>query len=441
VLVRPVNDVPVARNQTVALNRNRTTPVIYDASDVDGDPLSYTVVDGPSDGVLLVYPTVANYEPRKGFTGDDRFTYTVSDGRVSVGPVTVHLTVRDANNPPDVESVSTVTAVEQPVTIPLRAVDADGEAVALLLEAAPSHGAVTFLGTNAVYTPAPGFLGEDRFEYRGRDGTETSAPASVSIRVTDENTAPTALPEVLTVARNATTPVLLRARDAENNPLDYLVVEAPERGGLAGQAPRLEYTPRVNFRGIDRFRFVARDRWLTSEVAIVHLLVRDPNQAPVVTNQTVVVRRDTPLEFSLRATDADGHRLRAAILKGPRSGRLFGGDTVFTYAPAAGFVGRDVFTYKVWDGYTYSAVATVTVLVDTAPPEPVRILEVKTVGEGIEITLRTEGARRVRLEASEDLTRWETVAAWERPEGVLRWIDVEGARRAGRWFRALAEVD
>jgi hypothetical protein len=37
ILVKPVNDAPVLRDQTVSLNRNRAADVFYEARDADGD--------------------------------------------------------------------------------------------------------------------------------------------------------------------------------------------------------------------------------------------------------------------------------------------------------------------------------------------------------------------------------------------------------------------
>ena len=48
----------------------------------------------------------------------------------------------------------------------------------------PSHGALALNADGSFrYTPAAGFSGTDRFSYRASDGSLTSAPATVTLRV------------------------------------------------------------------------------------------------------------------------------------------------------------------------------------------------------------------------------------------------------------------
>ncbi len=440
VLVRPVNDPPILRDQEIVLNRNKAADVFYDARDADGDVLRYTIIDGPAHGVLLAYPNIANYAPETGFSGSDRFTYTATDGRVTAGPATVSLRVGDANNPPEVESEETVTSVEQELELGLRVRDADGDPVTLRITTVPGHGEVVLDGTNAVYRPAPGFLGDDRFAFRAADGVEDSAEGEIRIRVTDENTAPVARSEVLTVARNAGTPLRLSATDGENNPLRFLVVTNPAFGILEGEAPSVIYRPRNNFRGLDRLTFLASDRWSTSEVAVVHLLVRDPNQAPVATNQTVEVPKDRATPLELAVTDADGHELRVAVLKGPRFGRVFGVGSRLMYQPRPGYQGLDTFTYKAWDGFAYSGVGTVSVRVVGEFEARIEITQVSRTADGVELSMRGGGGKTLRIEVSFDLEHWETAARVPGGAEVVRWLDAGSGGGVARFYRVAEEV-
>lgn len=423
ILVKPVNDAPSVRDQTLTLNRNRTSDIIYDAQDADGDSLRFTIVDGPTNGVLLAYPTSSNYQPRRGFVGTDRFTYTVSDGIVTAGPATVSFEVRDVNNPPDVENVSTVTAEDQSITVGLSVRDSDEEAVSLRIELAPLHGEARLEGTNVIYTPEAGFVGEDRLTFRASDGKEESVAGEVRIRVTDENTAPVSLSEVLTVPRNRSSVIQLHATDAENNPLTFMVVTNPVHGRVEGSPPQLTYTPPTNFRGLDRLWFTARDRALTSEVAVVHLLVRDPNTIPTVTNQTVMAPRDQPTRIRLEARDGDGHLLQSAILKGPRSGRVYGSGVDYTYVPGSGFEGRDSFSYRVWDGFALSAEAIVTLVVEGPSASPPEFVGIEVTPNGIELAIQADPGLAMRIERSRDLRTWTVLGTVSSGPGATRWLD------------------
>lgn len=82
------------------------------------------------------------------------------------------------------------TAFGAAVTVPVTCTDADGDAVTLAGVDGPAHGTVSFSGLSATYTPAAGFSGADSFRVKGNDGANESAPATVSVQVAQQVTAP-----------------------------------------------------------------------------------------------------------------------------------------------------------------------------------------------------------------------------------------------------------
>lgn len=60
-----------------------------------------------------------------------------------------------------------------------------GTAVSLLSISQPSHGSAVLQGSTVVYTPAPGYLGDDEFTYQiiGPTAEFVSYPATVHITV------------------------------------------------------------------------------------------------------------------------------------------------------------------------------------------------------------------------------------------------------------------
>jgi hypothetical protein len=78
---------------------HQNTPVsgTLQATDSDGDPLSYSVVTGAANGVVTITNAATGaftYTPNTGFTGTDSFTFTVTDGALSsnVAKVTILIT-------------------------------------------------------------------------------------------------------------------------------------------------------------------------------------------------------------------------------------------------------------------------------------------------------------------------------------------------------------
>ena len=94
------NHPPVARNDTLGTTENRpvAAPVVKllaNDTDPDGDSLAITAVSASSmhGGTVLLTAGVVTYTPAMGFAGDDRFTYTVGDGRGGTAEGTVAVTV------------------------------------------------------------------------------------------------------------------------------------------------------------------------------------------------------------------------------------------------------------------------------------------------------------------------------------------------------------
>ena len=69
--------------------------VLLTATDVDGDPLTYTVVNGPTNGTLSGAAPNLTYTPNASFTGSDSFTFKANDGTDDSNIATVSITVNE----------------------------------------------------------------------------------------------------------------------------------------------------------------------------------------------------------------------------------------------------------------------------------------------------------------------------------------------------------
>jgi hypothetical protein len=95
--VNPVNDPPLAGNDTVTTPKNTAViiTVLANDSDVDGDTLTVTSVPPQTDqrGTVTTNGTTITYMPKNGFKGTDTFTYTISDGHGGTATAMVTVTV------------------------------------------------------------------------------------------------------------------------------------------------------------------------------------------------------------------------------------------------------------------------------------------------------------------------------------------------------------
>jgi len=98
-IVTPVNDAPVAGNDTAGTAWN--TPVTVAAPgvlsndrDVDGDPLTAILLTSPAHGTVVLNPSGSfTYAPALNYSGTDSFAYAASDGLLNSVAATVTLTV------------------------------------------------------------------------------------------------------------------------------------------------------------------------------------------------------------------------------------------------------------------------------------------------------------------------------------------------------------
>jgi hypothetical protein len=98
VTVTPVNDAPVASGGDVSTPVDTPVSGQVVGSDVDGDPLSYSIDTGPAHGAVTIGPDGTYvYRPAPGYVGADSFTVLVSDGHGGVTSVTINVTVSATN--------------------------------------------------------------------------------------------------------------------------------------------------------------------------------------------------------------------------------------------------------------------------------------------------------------------------------------------------------
>ena len=106
ITVVSVNDVPVAADDTAADTLEDfplTIPVaelLADDTDIDGDKLAVTSVQGAINGTVQLVDGNVVFTPTPGYDGPASFTYTVSDGQGGTSTARVDLKVIGVNNPP-----------------------------------------------------------------------------------------------------------------------------------------------------------------------------------------------------------------------------------------------------------------------------------------------------------------------------------------------------
>ena len=194
IIVTPVNDAPVANNESysVAEDITLTSPfdVLANDADAEGDSLSISLIDPPDHAAAFTLnPNGSfNYVPVANFFGMDTFIYRIDDGNGGFDTATVTITVTPVNDAPvaspDLYTSVFETTVNAIVGVLSNDADVDGDPLTAILLSGPINGTLT-LATNGtfVYTPSTGFFGNDTFSYVPNDGMISGAPVLVTIDV------------------------------------------------------------------------------------------------------------------------------------------------------------------------------------------------------------------------------------------------------------------
>ena len=91
--VTAVNDAPVASDQSVTTDEDTMIQITLEATDVDGDPLTYVIVTQPTNGTAVLTGNTVDYTPDANYNGPDSFTFTANDGTTDSNVATVSIDV------------------------------------------------------------------------------------------------------------------------------------------------------------------------------------------------------------------------------------------------------------------------------------------------------------------------------------------------------------
>ena len=94
VTVTAVNDAPAAADDSASVDEDGSVvvTVLSNDSDVDGDDVTVSAVTQGTNGTVTTTGTTVTYTPAVDFNGDDSFTYTITDGKLTA-TATVSVTV------------------------------------------------------------------------------------------------------------------------------------------------------------------------------------------------------------------------------------------------------------------------------------------------------------------------------------------------------------
>ena len=389
ITVNAVNDEPVADPESYVINEDEVLndDVSGNDSDPELDNLTYntTLVASPTlGGVALLADGTFTYTPTANVNGSDSFIYEVcDDGAPSAcDTALVSITINPVNDQPiavnDLDTTSEDITLNDDFSTNDQEVDGENLVYTTTAVSGPSFGSVTInvSGTYA-YIPNNDYSGNDTIFYEVCD--DNAIPlcdtGRAIITVNAINDAPIAVVDSFDIDEDNILSNDLSANDSDTE-LDNLVydtsaISGPSNGNVSINANgTFDYTPDLNFNGIDSFEYEVCDDGVPSmcDTGIVIVTIAPINDQPIAVVDSFPMDEDAILNDVLTGGDfdIDGDNLvyTTSAITAPASGLLnidSNGD--FQYTPLANFFGEITFDYEVCDDFVPALCDTATVII------------------------------------------------------------------------------
>lgn len=364
ITVNPINDAPIARNDSVVLleDGRDTVLVILNDTDIDGPMANISIWIPPTNGTASIVGNQIIYIPTSNYNGTDSLLYIYCDGGSPnlCDTAIVYFIVLPVNDPPYAVNDSAYTFENNEVTINvlINDVNIDGDNFSVSILSGPNMGSITFdTSGNVVYTPGAGFSGTDTIIYIVCDDGIPSLcdTAIVYIYVSEVNQAPIAVND--TVLTNEDTSIgilpLQNDRDPEHGLLSLVVNSGPMHGTLQIIGDSLYYIPNENYYGSDTITYIICDNGtpILCDTAQIFITVLSVNDKPLAVNDNLTVYYGTANEVVVLSNDSDVEDviLDVTILVNPLHGTavVTASGTVI-YEPNDS-LGLDSFAYVICD--------------------------------------------------------------------------------------------
>ncbi|EMC9923755.1 tandem-95 repeat protein [Vibrio parahaemolyticus] len=406
VTVTPVNDSPVAVDDTVSTQEDTvvTIDVLPNDSDVDGDKLSIQSASVPeAQGKVEIVEGKLVFTPAENFNGDAEITYTVTDGQLT-DEAKVTVTVNPVNDAPTIKVDAVESITEDAVntdtvvaTLTVRDTDTPEDQLTVSLEN-NSNGYFVLVGDEVKLTQVGvDAVNNDELNLKGltisasvSDGVNPTASDSDSLIVNRVNDAPTVenaiADQVLSEDFDTYTIDLNEVFKDTDSSLEFSVsgnnsIQISIVSGVA------TITPTADWNGKETITFTAKDPSGESISQTVNFSVA-PVADIVADNATVV--EDTPTIIKVLGNDTfegDDQVVSLDTNNGPANGTVsVNPDGSVTYTPNDNYHGTDSFTYIVTSGGV-SESTTVNVDVTPVNDAPVAKDDIATTQEDTAVTI------------------------------------------------------
>ena len=289
-------------------------------SDPDGDALTFSVANQPTNGNVVLQPNGSfTYTPDPGYNGPDSFDYQTVDADGATSTATAFINIDAVNDVPVVDTpIADQTNLDsETVSVDVGSGFSDPDGDALTFSAA---GLPTGLSIDPVTGLITGTLGSSASQsgpytivVTAEDGN--GGLISDTFEWTVTNPGPVAVNDGFVTSED--TPVSGSVTGNDSDPdgdtATYNQTSSPINGSVVFNSDgSFTYTPNTNFAGIDSFTYEIEDADGATAVATVSINVGGLNDAPVSTPlpaQTNIDGDNINIDVSSNFNDPDGDLL------------------------------------------------------------------------------------------------------------------------------------
>jgi hypothetical protein len=183
--VNPFENFPTLTETTASITKGDVAEIQLLGVDPDDLPLTYEVIDQPSNGTVLISGDELVYTPEPSFYGQVIIGVKAFNG-TKYSQLT-NIIVDVISHSPIVTDMSLSVQMDGTLVIDLSGTDPDNDSLTYAIESLPSYGTIFQNDSNTqTYVPNTGFVGQDELTYKAFDGTYYSDPATIIINVTGE---------------------------------------------------------------------------------------------------------------------------------------------------------------------------------------------------------------------------------------------------------------
>jgi Ca2+-binding RTX toxin-like protein len=329
VVVGNLNDSPDFAGASVTLLEDGTTTP-FAATDRDGDILTYSIVEAPAHGTLVVDPASGAYAyvPARNYAGPDSFVIAADDGKGGTATARFDLAVEAVNDAPVAPDMNFTLASGAEIEGRIAAIDPDDAMLSYGVVSAPAAGLLTLDPRTGAFTYAApgGFVGVQTAQIVVADPSGESVTVTLSFGVEESASRPPVVSAPLAdrhVPEDVTIVLAVPAGTFTHPDGDSLALRATLQNGGAlpswlsfdGQA--FAGTPPLDFNGLLELRVYASDG--LEEVHSDFRLIVDPaNDGPVHSGALAQLTATEDLPFDLAIdtsgfSDPDGDALAFSV--------------------------------------------------------------------------------------------------------------------------------